>query len=85
MNHQQRKPTRPPTTITATDMPAMAPVLRLGLLLPAVPSLTRWQRTTECDGRASHRVHRPIYVLAVRAAQPPGDAPGHAEVLSSAC
>ena len=31
MNHQQRKPTRPPTTtITATDIPAMAPVLRLG-------------------------------------------------------
>ena len=30
MNHQQRKPTRPPTTTTAaTEMPAMAPVLRL--------------------------------------------------------
>ena len=29
MNHQQRKPTRPPTTTTAaTEMPAMAPVER---------------------------------------------------------
>eukprot|EP00701_Giardia_intestinalis_P000030 XP_001703854.1 Hypothetical protein GL50803_30764 [Giardia lamblia ATCC 50803] len=33
-NHQQRKPTRPPTTaMTATEIPAMAPVLR-PLLLP---------------------------------------------------
>ena len=41
MNHQQRKPTRPPTTtITATEMPAMAPEERLGSLPPAVPSLT---------------------------------------------
>ena len=31
MNHQQRKPTRPPTTTTAaTEMPAIAPVERLG-------------------------------------------------------
>ena len=30
MNHQQRKPTRPPTTTTAaTEMPAIAPVERL--------------------------------------------------------
>ena len=36
MNHQQRKPTRPPTTTTAaTEMPAIAPVERLGPLLLA--------------------------------------------------
>ena len=36
MNHQQRKPTRPPTTTTAaTEMPAIAPVERLVLLLAA--------------------------------------------------
>ena len=41
-NHQQRKPTRPPTTTTAaTEIPAIAPLLRLGSLLLAVPSLTR--------------------------------------------
>ena len=35
-NHQQRKPTRPPTTTTAaTEMPAIAPVERLGPLLVA--------------------------------------------------
>ena len=41
-NHQQRKPTRPPTTTTAaTEMPAMAPLLSLGPLLLAVLSFTR--------------------------------------------
>ena len=45
-NHQQRKPTRPPTTaITATEMPAMAPEERLGPPLLAAPPITRWQRT----------------------------------------
>ena len=35
-NHQQRKPTRPPTTTTAaTEMPAIAPVERLGPVLAA--------------------------------------------------
>eukprot|EP00701_Giardia_intestinalis_P001013 XP_001704837.1 Hypothetical protein GL50803_105798 [Giardia lamblia ATCC 50803] len=35
MNHQQRKPTRPPTTtMAATEMPAMAPVERPLLLVP---------------------------------------------------
>eukprot|EP00701_Giardia_intestinalis_P000718 XP_001704542.1 Hypothetical protein GL50803_19900 [Giardia lamblia ATCC 50803] len=35
MNHQQRNPTSPPTTtITATEIPAMAPVERPLLLLP---------------------------------------------------
>ena len=34
-NHQQRKPTRPPTTTTAaTEMPAIAPVERALLLAP---------------------------------------------------
>eukprot|EP00701_Giardia_intestinalis_P000117 XP_001703941.1 Hypothetical protein GL50803_19490 [Giardia lamblia ATCC 50803] len=34
-NHQQRKPTRPPTTaMTATEIPAMAPVLSPLLLAP---------------------------------------------------
>ena len=39
MNHQQRKPTRPATTtMTATEMPAIAPVLRpLLFVLPPVP------------------------------------------------
>ncbi|ESU40113.1 Hypothetical protein GSB_155138 [Giardia duodenalis] len=33
-NHQQRRPTRPSTTTTAaTEIPAIAPVLRLTLLL----------------------------------------------------
>ena len=46
MNHQQRNPTSPPTTaITATEMPAMAPMLRLGPPLLAAPPFTRWQRT----------------------------------------
>ena len=44
--HQQRKPTRPPTTTTAaTEMPAMAPEERLGPPLLAAPPITRWQRT----------------------------------------
>eukprot|EP00701_Giardia_intestinalis_P001624 XP_001705448.1 Hypothetical protein GL50803_31599 [Giardia lamblia ATCC 50803] len=39
-NHQQRKPTRPPTTtMTATEIPAMAPVLRpLLFVLPPLLS-----------------------------------------------
>ena len=42
-NHQQRKPTRPPTTtITATDMPAMAPMLRLGPVGTHVPPSNRY-------------------------------------------
>ena len=44
MNHQQRKPTRPPTTTTAaTEIPAIAPAERLGslpvLLSPLPPPL----------------------------------------------
>ena len=40
-NHQQRKPTRPPTTtITATGMPAIAPVLRPPLLTEGSAGLT---------------------------------------------
>eukprot|EP00701_Giardia_intestinalis_P005793 XP_001709617.1 Hypothetical protein GL50803_38187 [Giardia lamblia ATCC 50803] len=35
MNHQHKKPTRPPTTtITATEIPAMAPVESPPLLAP---------------------------------------------------
>ena len=40
-NHQQRKPTRPPTTTTAaTEIPAMAPLLRPPLLTEGSAGLT---------------------------------------------
>ena len=43
-NHQQRKPTRPPTTaITATEIPAMAPVER-PLLFVFPPGLSPFMR-----------------------------------------
>ena len=46
MNHQHKNPTSPPTTTTAaTEMPAMAPLERLGSLLLAAPPSTRWQGT----------------------------------------
>eukprot|EP00701_Giardia_intestinalis_P000778 XP_001704602.1 Hypothetical protein GL50803_118556 [Giardia lamblia ATCC 50803] len=59
MNHQQRNPTSPPTTtITATEMPAMAPVERpLLFVLPPVLSLVPSPISRHMNASVDDTVH----------------------------